>query len=94
MQPLMAMETAVEKQAEPAIEQQEAKPSAVLSWWQSLRKRTPQDWQKAKNYVQSKYRCLRYGEACSKKERAALAALAAAVGIAVAGAAWGVKKVI
>ncbi len=94
MQPLMAMETAVEKQAEPAIEQQEAKPSAVLSWWRSLRRPTQQDRQNVKDYVNSKYRCLRYGEGCSRKERAKLVALAALVGVAVGATAWKAKKFI
>ncbi len=106
MQPLMAQEEAmavVEEVAEPqqqiapeepAIEQQEVKPSAVLSWWRSLRRPTRQDWQNLKSYVNSKYRCLRYGEACSRKERAVLGALVAIVTVAAAkGTVWGVKKV-
>ena len=90
-EPAIELQKSVKEQIE--IEQKEAKPTAVLSWWRSLRRPTQQDWQKAKSYVNSKYRCLRYGEACSKKERAVLATLAAAVGIAVAGVAWKVKKV-
>ncbi len=92
MQPVMAQEDALEleeveeQQVEPAIpesELQEAKPSAMLSWWRSLRKPTLQDLQNARSYVNSKYRCMWYGEGCSRKERAVLGTLAAAAGVAV-----------
>ena len=103
MQPLMAQEDALEleeveeQQVEPAIpesELQEVKPSAMLSWWQSLRRPTMEDLQNARSYVNSKYRCMWYGEGCSRKERAVLGTLAAAAGVAVgtATARWGFKR--
>ena len=70
---------------EPAIEQQEGKPSMWLSWFGSLRRPTWHDTQAVKAYVYRKYRCLRSGEGCSRKERKILATLAAAVGIIIAG---------
>ncbi len=79
---------------QPLMLQETAKPSAVLSWWRSLRRPTRQDLQKAKEYVNSKWRCLRYGEGCSRKERAKLGALAALVGVAVGATAWKAKKFI
>ncbi len=94
MQPLMAQEAAVAAVEEVTDAQQQVKPTAVLSWWRSLRRPTRQDWQNLKSYVNSKYRCLRYGEGCSRKERAKLVALAAFVGVVVGTAtAWKVKKV-
>ena len=96
MQPLMAQKEEIEEQqAEPevsVIELQKAKPLAVLSWFRSLRKPTWQDVQKGQDYVNSKYRCLRYGEGCSKKERAVLVALSALVAAAVT--IWGGKKLV
>ncbi len=95
--PLIAQKTAVaavekitepQPQAvpeEPAIEQQEGKPSMWLSWFGSLRRPTWHDTQAVKAYVYRKYRCLRSGEGCSRKERKILATLAAAVGIIIAG---------
>ena len=97
MQPLMAQKEEIEEQqAEPevsVIELQKAKPLAVLSWFRSLRKPTWQDVQKGQDYVNSKYRCLRYGEGCSKKERAVLVTLSALVAAtAVAGVFLTAKK--
>ncbi len=89
MQPVMAQETVSQSSA---IAQQEAKTSAMLSWWRSLRKPTLQDLQNLKSYVNSKYRCLRYGEACSRKERAVLGVLAALVTAAVAAGVYVVGK--
>jgi hypothetical protein len=55
-----------------------ATPSTMLSWFKSLRRPNRIDIQKAKTYVKSKWRCLRHGDNCSKKERVALGLLAAA----------------
>ena len=55
-----------------------ATPSKWFSWFKSLRKPNRQDVRRAQAYVNSKWRCLRHGENCSKKERAALSLLAAA----------------
>ncbi len=81
--PIFEQQKSVEKQVE--IEQEKVKPSAMLSWWRSLRRPTRQDWQNLKSYVKSKYRCLRSGEGCSRKERRILATLATAVGIIIIG---------
>ncbi len=82
-EPAIAQQESVEKPIE--IEQEEAKPTAVLSWWRSLRQPTRQDWQNLKSYVYRKYRCLKSGKGCSRKERRILATLAAAVGIIIVG---------
>ena len=77
--PSIVQQEAVEKQVEIA------QPSQWLSWFKSLRVPTRKDVLKTKTYVYSKWRCLRYGRGCSRKERNRLRALAAAVGIVVAG---------
>jgi hypothetical protein len=58
-----------------AIVTRSSQPKKVLQWFKSLRKPTWQDVQHAKAYLKAKWECLRYGKNCSKKERAALAAL-------------------
>ncbi len=89
MQPVMAMEEA----ESPAIAQQGAKTSAVLSWFKSLRKPTMEDLKNVKIYLNSKGRCLRYGEGCSIRERAVLVTLTVLVAAAVATlGAVGIKK--
>ena len=75
MQPIMAQE-----QATPSAQ---ASPSTWLSWFKSLRVPTMQDLQKARSYVNSKYRCLRHGENCTKTERAVLGTLVALVTAAI-----------
>lgn len=50
-------------------------PSEWLAWFKSLRTPTKEDVRKAKAYVTGKWRCLRYGENCSAKERTILASL-------------------
>jgi hypothetical protein len=55
-----------------------ATPSKWFSWFKSLRKPNRQDTRRAQAYVNSKWRCLRHGENCNKKERASLSLLAAA----------------
>lgn len=74
--------------AQPIAAQNEAKtltspevtatPSSWFSWFKSLRTPNREDARRAQAYVNSKWRCLRHGENCSKKERAALSLLAAA----------------
>lgn len=55
-----------------------ASPSKWFSWFKSLRTPNRQDVRRARAYVNRKWRCLRHGENCSKKERALLGLLAAA----------------
>lgn len=56
-----------------------AQPSAWLFWFKSLRMPTKEDIVRAKAYVDSKWRCMRYGKNCSRKEQAVLVTLSAIV---------------
>ncbi len=56
-----------------------ASPATWLSWVKSLRVPTKADLMQAQAYVNSKWRCLRYGATCSRKERALLATLSVLV---------------
>ena len=62
-----------------------AKPSQWLSWYKSLRAPKRTDVLQTKRYLSSKWRCLRHGEGCSRKERNVLRALVIAAGVAIAG---------
>ena len=56
-----------------------ATPSSWFSWFKSLRTPNREDARRAQAYVNSKWRCLRHGENCSKTERVKLGLLAAAI---------------
>jgi len=74
MQPIMAQEA-------PSTT---AQPLQWLSWYKSLRAPKRKDLLQAKRYVNSKWRCLRHGEGCSRKERNTLRMLAVAAGVTAA----------
>lgn len=65
--------------AQQSIPSQQAQPSVWLTWFKSLRTPSKEDALKAQAYVTSKWRCLRYGKNCSKKERAALTVLSTTI---------------
>ncbi len=56
-----------------------ATPSSWFSWFKSLRTPNREDARRAQAYVNSKWRCLRHGENCSKAERVKLGLLAVAI---------------
>ncbi len=57
----------------------------IRLWYKSLRTPTRQDLLRARQYVNSKWRCLRRGEKCTKKERNLLRGLTVATGASVIG---------
>jgi hypothetical protein len=76
---------------QPIMAQEEAPPSAWLARFRSLPKKklTRPTLQEFKEYVNSKYRCIRHGEGCSWKQRAVLTTLSFLVtAAAAAGTAW------
>ncbi len=77
-----------------ATPQDSAQPSRWLSWFQSLRIPTKQDLLKTQAYVNSKWRCLRYGEHCSRKERALLVTLSALIAANLASAGKAVYQAV
>lgn len=62
-----------------AVPLKTAYPSEWLAWFKSLQVPTKTNLLKANAYVNSKWRCLRYGENCSYTERVALGTLATIV---------------
>ncbi len=89
VQPMMAQQPMVRRSDIGTIQAEKA-----LKDFKSLAKKTPAAIAQAKGFLKSKYRCLRHGEGCSKKERAAWAALAAVVATAVAvGTVKQIKKI-
>ena len=76
IQPIQAAELV----AQPAP----SKTQQMLAWFKSLKEPTQKNIQVVKDFLNSKWQCLRHGTNCSKAERASLAALSAMVATAAA----------